>query len=215
LAAYSDTLASRPQIVAINKMDLPETQERLPELERALLEQGYEIFPISAATHRGVTELLNQVANLLDELPPSEPVVPAQARRIYTYESTQPDFWEAERLSPHHYEVRGEKIERVTQMTNFANEEGADRFQRILAGEGISDRLEELGIQPGDVVHIADIELVWDEATLEAERQANAKTKRRRTHRQRIQDRYGGPIDVDDDQPDDDEDEEGEPPGDH
>lgn len=215
LAAYSDTLAGRPQIVAINKMDLPETQERLSELERTLAGQGYEVFPISAVTHRGVSELLNRVATLLEELPPSEPVVPVQLRHVYTFESTQPDYWEAERLSNHHYEVRGQKIERVTQMTNFANEEGADRFQRILAGEGISAKLEELGVEPGDIVHIADLELIWDQATLDAERQANAKSRRRRTHRQREQERFGGPIDVDEDDDEQDLDDEEEFPGDH
>jgi Obg family GTPase CgtA-like protein len=46
-------------------------------------------------------------------------------------------------------------------MTNFGNDEAVDRFQRMLTSSGIAEHLDRLGIQPGDVVHIADSELVW------------------------------------------------------
>ena len=36
-----------------------------------------------------------------------------------------------------------------------------ERFQRLLESSGISDELGRLGIESGDVVHIADVELVW------------------------------------------------------
>jgi GTP-binding protein len=75
-------------------------------------------------------------------------------------------------------------------MTDFSNEEAADRFQRVLEGSGVSKKLTEMGIQPGDFVHIAGAELIWDEAAMEAERLAEAQ-RLRRTHRQRIEDSYG------------------------
>src|SRR5579885_969762 len=57
LAEYSEELASRPQIIAFNKMDLPEAQERWPEMQRRAEEAGLPIFPISAAARQGVDEL--------------------------------------------------------------------------------------------------------------------------------------------------------------
>jgi GTP-binding protein len=189
LAAYSPELASKPQIVAINKIDLVETRENLDYLTELLTEEGYEVFPISAATGEGVSELLHRTLELLRELPAPEPVAPQQ-RRVYTLETANEDYWEAEQLSRHHYEVRGAKIERMTKMTDFANEEAADRYQRILESSGITARLEELGIQPGDIVHVADYELIWDQATLDAE-EREATRRKRRTKRERLAKRAG------------------------
>lgn len=76
-------------------------------------------------------------------------------------------------------------------MTDFGNEEAAERYQRVLEASGISAKLEELGIQPWDVVHVADIELIWDEAALEAERQEEAAQRRRKTRRERMAARLG------------------------
>ncbi len=189
LAAYSPELAAKPQIVAINKMDLVETRDQLQRLTDALTGQGFEVHAISAATGDGVQELLRRTLELLRELPETEPIAP-QERRVYTMETAREDFWEVDRLSRHHYEVRGPKIERMTRMTDFANEEAADRFQRILEGSGISAALEERGVQPGDTVHIAGAELVWDETALMAE-QMEANRPKRRTKKQRLMKRYG------------------------
>ena len=46
-------------------------------------------------------------------------------------------------------------------MTDFSRDEAVERFQRLLESSGISVELGRLGIESGDVVHIADIELVW------------------------------------------------------
>jgi GTP-binding protein len=137
-----------------------------------------------------VTELLNRVQQLLNDLPPVEEVAPPPERRVYRLEENRDEDWEVDRLSRHHYEVRGPKIERTTRMTDFGNEEAASRFQRILDASGISRRLEQMGVQPGDVVHIAGMELVWDEAALQAE-QIEAGQRRRKTKRERTLARLG------------------------
>jgi GTP-binding protein len=51
----------------------------------------------------------------------------------------------------------------MTRMTDFTNDEAVDRFQRTLESSGISAELDRLGVETGDVVHIADLELVWGE----------------------------------------------------
>lgn len=189
LAAYSPQLASKPQIIAINKVDLAETRENLERLTSELCAQGFEIHPISAATGQGVADLLKRVLELLQEIPEGKQV-PAQERRVYTLETGREDFWEVDRLSRHHFEVHGTKIERTTRMTDFENEEAADRFQRILEASGISAQLEVLGVRPGDTVHIAGAELIWDEAALLAEK-LEADRPKRKTKRQRLMKRYG------------------------
>lgn len=188
LAAYSAELAGKPQVVAINKLDLPEAQANLPRLRGALERLGYTVFPISAATGEGVGELLFSLWERLRSLPKPLPADEPR-RRVYTLASEDAGAWEAERLSRHHFALRGRRIERLTQMTDFGNEEAADRYQALLRKWGITRKLEELGIQPGDVVHVAGQELIWDEAVLEAERQAER--RRRRTKRERLARKLG------------------------
>jgi GTP-binding protein len=65
LARYSPELARKPQIVAANKIDLPDARERLPAFQAALAARGMPVFPISAATGEGVGPLLDAVAQVL------------------------------------------------------------------------------------------------------------------------------------------------------
>jgi GTP-binding protein len=57
--------------------------------------------------------------------------------------------------------VRGKRIERVTVMTDWTNDEAVARFQRIIKAMGIQEALEEARVQPGDTVLIGDHELEW------------------------------------------------------
>ena len=117
--------------------------------------------PYSAVTGEGVPELLQRL------LPPArgsaagDEVQKPQDLRRYTLENVDERAWNADRLSRHHFAVTGIGIERFTRMTDFSRDEAVERFQRLLESSGISDELGRLGIEPGDVVHIADVELVW------------------------------------------------------
>ncbi|HEU5434472.1 MAG TPA: GTPase ObgE [Thermomicrobiales bacterium] len=164
LADYDDELAQKPMVVALNKIDLPEARERLPHLEAALHAAGYQTLPISAATGAGVAPLVNAIAEFVREADRQEAERPKEAqRRRYTIENTDERAWQAQRLSEHDFAVTGAGIERFTKMTNFEIDESADRFQRMLERSGISQELERLGIEAGDVVHIAGHELIWGE----------------------------------------------------
>jgi GTP-binding protein len=190
LRAYSEELAGKPRFLAVNKLDLQETRDNLSYIQELLHDRVERIFPVSGVTGEGVPELLRAISERLKDLPKLTEIVPADAHRVYTLDDVDETHWEAERLSRHHFAVRGIKLERYLRMTDFTNEEAADRFQRILEGSGVSARLEELGVQPGDVVHIADAELIWDEAALEAEQAVGAR-RRRRTKRERLQAKFG------------------------
>jgi GTPase len=61
LARYAPDLAQRPQVVALNKVDLTEVRERREELENAFAGRGIRLHGISAATGQGVKELLEEV----------------------------------------------------------------------------------------------------------------------------------------------------------
>ncbi|HEV2123720.1 MAG TPA: GTPase ObgE, partial [Chloroflexota bacterium] len=68
LAQYSSELPDRPQIVAANKMDLPEARDRWPAFQNAMKDRGLDVYPISAATREGIEPLLKAVVARLAEL---------------------------------------------------------------------------------------------------------------------------------------------------
>jgi GTPase len=198
LKAYSDELANKPRFLAINKLDLQETRDNVPQIREAL--DGYveRTFEVSGVSGEGIQLMLHAIADRLQELPKLAELVPLDAHKVYSLDDVDESYWEAEQLSPHHYRVTGVKLERYLKMTDFTNDEAADRFQRILEGSGVSARLDDMGIEPGDIVHIAEAELVWDQALLEAEAMDQTR-RRRRTRRERLRAKFEGEPEQSDD----------------
>ena len=69
LAEYKDDLMKRPQVIAANKTDIPGSEENVERLREIYEPQGYKVFPISAATNKGLDELLTEVGKILREYP--------------------------------------------------------------------------------------------------------------------------------------------------
>jgi GTP-binding protein len=160
LALFDEKLAQKPQVVAFNKMDLPEAQARWPSVEAALRERGYETMSISAAAQIRTQELMNRVAAILSALPEEAPEV----AQTPVYSLGEDDLaFQITRGDDGSYHVTGERIERAAAMTYWELDESAQRFQRILAALGITEALEKAGVEPGDTVYIGDFELEWGE----------------------------------------------------
>ncbi len=163
LSQYRAELEKRPQIVILNKMDLPTAQENLDDLLQALPVPRDEIFPIAAVTQQGISELLEHVARRLSDMPAPclDPVSPDEPPLTWPLPEVNPNAFTIE-AEDDAWRVRGQKIERLIVMTNFDQHEALDRVQRVLAATGISAALEEAGVQDGDMVRIGKAELEWD-----------------------------------------------------
>jgi GTP-binding protein len=61
------------------------------------------------------------------------------------------------------WRVHGARVERLASMTVWNLEEAVRRFQRALEHMGVTEALEDAGVQPGDTVRIGERELVWEE----------------------------------------------------
>ena len=72
LELFDSKLRAKPQVVAINKIDLTDVRARLPELVRQFGEHGLEAMPISAATGEGLQVLVGRVAQMIAELKRAE-----------------------------------------------------------------------------------------------------------------------------------------------
>lgn len=178
LAGYEVDLSDKPMLVALNKLDLPEAQERLPGLRAALKREGYRVFEISAATGAGVQELMRATAEILREEAIAPPPQKPQQRRVYTLEGVDERLWTVEQTGEGAFLVKGIGIERLTRMTNFELEDAVTRFQNVLERSGIEAELERLGIEDGDTVTIAGYDLIWGEQEME-EMNLGSRRKRR------------------------------------
>jgi GTP-binding protein len=166
LREYDERLASRPQIVVLNKMDLPEAQERWPALKAKAEAAGYAVFAISAAAHQGTDELMQYSARRLQEIRQEE--AEKAANEINTDMAGPvlrplPDDAFTVTKEKGVYVVHGKRVERLVNMTDLENEEGMDRLQVMLAKMGVTKALEDAGVKVGDVVRFSKIELYWGE----------------------------------------------------
>lgn len=155
LALFDPNLASRPQIIVLNKMDLPSAQEHWRSLERKLPKHDHPVMAISAATQQGVRDLMNQVIRMLDALP-----VAAPADEVPVFRLDDDEGFRIVREGAA-FRVIGKRIERAAMMTYWEYDEAVVRFHRILSALGIADALREAGVSQGSTVLIGDYELEW------------------------------------------------------
>jgi GTP-binding protein len=155
LALYDERLATKPEVVALNKVDLPEARERAEKLRDAF--PGHEVFVISGATSEGVRELTLALMRLLQETAPKPeavvktiPVLRPKARdRIVVVEDDGS------------YVVMGERAEEAALKLGEAGDEGLDELQDRLRKMGLDRALRRLGARPGDKLRVKDVELEW------------------------------------------------------
>ena len=157
LEAYDPKLMERPQVIAANKTDMIYSEDEDPvECIRQEFEpQGIKVFSISAATGKGLKELLYYVKSLLDKID-KEPVIFEQEffpedvliteNLPYTVKQDEED--------EHLFYIEGPKIEKMLGYTNLDSEKGFSFFQRFLKESGILADLEEAGIEEGDTVRM-------------------------------------------------------------
>ena len=156
LSKYNALLASRPQIVAANKMDIPGAEENYDLFKQELENRGYKVFGISAATNKGLKELMYYVAEILSTLPDTILLEENQdAEVVYTAQEEKP--FEIH-IEDGVYVVEGNWLRKVLGSTNITNYDSLQYFQRALKRKGVIAALEEMGIQEGDTVRIFDTE---------------------------------------------------------
>jgi GTP-binding protein len=158
LALYDVALEEKPQLVVLNKIDLPDGQAWDPIIAEKMAEAGVPYCAISAVTGEGVREMLFRVKQLLEETPLP---TPDQAEET-VIRPPEDEGFTIERENGG-WRIRGKAIERVVAMTYFEFDETLTRFQRILNSMGISEAMQEAGVEVGDTVYIGDQELEWGE----------------------------------------------------
>lgn len=156
LRAYSKILAQKPTIVAVNKMDLTDSEPLFRALKKSL--KGKKIFSISAATGQGLNEVLDAVVETLSQPQPAPPPSP-EATQDFVVE---PEFTIQQQNGV--TVVTGAKPERMVAMTHFEQEESVRRILNIFKAMGLDRALKKNGVQNGDPVRIGKFEFTFTDS---------------------------------------------------
>ncbi|WP_308490961.1 GTPase ObgE [Microbacterium terrisoli] len=149
-------LLERPQLVALNKVDVPEAKD-LADLVRPDLEaQGYQVFEISTVSHDGLRALSFALADIVARHRAEAAERPPVPRVVIRPKGSEREFVvrvEGGTYGPL-YRILGAKPERWVQQTDFTNDEAvgflADRLDKL----GADDALYKAGAIPGATVVI-------------------------------------------------------------
>ena len=158
LELFDERLGRLPQIVVLNKMDLPDAAAVFEELRGKFAQEGKELLPISAVAHINLKTALWRVHDALQNAPIEEiaPELP-----IYRAEEDPKGFTIAK--EDEIWVVRGKIIERAAAMTYWDQPGSVRRFQRLMTGLGVEKALRQAGIEEGDTVSIGEYELEWQD----------------------------------------------------
>ena len=160
LSLFDPNLAKKPQLVALNKIDQPEVQERLAEIQKQFKKLKVELMTISALARTNTRELLVKAYQRLAETPPLEEVeLPLPVYRP----KEDPREFVVTPEGANEWRVSGVAIERAASMTYWEHDGSVRRFQKIMETLGVDEALRKAGVQEGDTVAIGEFELEWQE----------------------------------------------------
>ena len=150
LKKYSKTLAEVPQIVAANKCDLVEDEKVITDFEKRI---GKKVFRLSAVSHQGLEDLLNEIVKELDLLPEIEPIPIEKVEKVRDNSS-----FEIISDGQGFFEVVGPLVDQLVRNVVLSDFESNRYFQKQLLEKGVIQALKDEGCEEGDTVRLSDIE---------------------------------------------------------
>jgi GTP-binding protein len=158
LLLFDTALAVKPQVVALNKIDLPGVQARMTEIKRELDDAGAKALFISAATGQGVQELMAETARVLkaatlDEgrKEPASKVFRPKPRDAGIKVSKIDDV----------YVLSVPELERIITGSGASASELRWQFNSQLARLGVDRALEKAGAKTGSKIRCGEMEWEW------------------------------------------------------
>ena len=151
LKQYSEELAERPEIIALNKADITGAETWLEFFKERFPEK--EVFFISAATGEGVKALMYRVAEVLSSLPPVSYVEEDSVIEEWAIDDNDLSF-EVVKADDGAYEVVGNAVDEILSRIDPNDMESMRHFQKLLIDFGIIKALRKCGCETGDLVRM-------------------------------------------------------------
>jgi GTP-binding protein len=162
LELFDPALRQKPQVVALNKIDLPDVRARVLSIERRFAAHGVEALAVSAATRENVQVVMQRAMALL-RVERKRPAPAVDVRRPEVVPILRPTAVDSFEVAAEAsgFRVTGRRVERAVAMTDLENSEAIEFLQRILERMGVTAALERAGVKPGDAVRFGKHELLW------------------------------------------------------
>ena len=159
LKLFDSALARKPQLVAVNKIDLPQVQARLDEIKSAFYNAGVSALFISAATGEGVVELTAETVRMLKQVVPREETREKVPRKVFHPQPKigRPSVYKEGSA----FVVVVPGLERIVAGVEMTDSEVRRQLKQRLTRLGVGKTLEKSGIKPGDKVRCGNLELEW------------------------------------------------------
>lgn len=151
-------LTQRPQLIALNKADVPDARELAEFVKPDLEARGYRVFIISAVSHEGLRELNYALAQLVEQARKERAAVPQKPRITLMQQSrkedVQFDVTRENSADGEIFRIIGVKPERWVAQTLFGNEEAVGYLADRLGKIGLENALFKAGATAGSTVVI-------------------------------------------------------------
>ncbi len=159
LALFDPKLGSKPQIVVLNKIDQPNVQERLKEIQASFKKKKVELITASAMARTNTRDILIAAFKKLEETP-----IPEMEETLPIYKpDVDPNQFEIKREDGAEWRITGVAIERAAKMTYWEHDGSVRRFQKMMTKLGVDEALRKAGIQEGHTVFVGNFELEWQD----------------------------------------------------
>jgi GTP-binding protein len=158
LRLFDASLARKPQLAVVNKLDVPEVRERMEEIRRSFRDIGTPVTFISAATGEGVERLMTDTLKLLEETG-TGPAPGGGHRAVFRPRPKETAV--AITKDEHAFIIDSHELNRLVLRVDMNDPEVYRQMQRQMGRLGITRALEKAGIQPGDKVRCGEKEWEW------------------------------------------------------
>lgn len=159
LGLFDATLARKPQLVVVNKIDQPQVRSRIADIVSSFSVAGTSPLFISAVTGEGVAELMAETLKILDRAEVNSGVDEKVSERVFRPLPRGSDL--CLHKDGDTFVITVPKLERIIARKGTAEAEAYRYVIRYLERRGISRDLRRMGIRPGDKVRCGSLEWDW------------------------------------------------------
>jgi len=161
LALFDASLAKRPQVIAINKIDLPEVQARVAEFKTAFAEAGLTPIFISAAASLGLDELITETWEVLQPARKKAKLTQAALEPTKVFHPEAVDKDKRVHREGNRFILAEPVLETLLDKLDLSDPADLQVFNDALESKGINKSLKSAGVKPGDTVITGRMEWTW------------------------------------------------------
>eukprot|EP00466_Bigelowiella_natans_P014709 jgi/Bigna1/67460/fgenesh1_pg.3_\ len=179
LELFSPGMLAKPQIVVYNKMDLPEAQDKWPEIKAHFENLGMPVMSLTAAQGRSsdTNTLIQRMIEedtkernrekIQEEIAEAQGKVSKKQQQKKRTQTTVVPTYQIDQLDSKIYkddhstiqwfsccQISSPKIEKLAQMTKWEYRDAVERFETVMRAMGIYKALKKAGVKEGDLVMV-------------------------------------------------------------